>query len=205
MLVQIFSYVVVVEVGVWKTGGASPGCGLEVRTNCGQGRVTAAWTTTGPELDGLRCQRMPFCKREKVYNARRYAKKIHNATRVLQCQFLVSNFSARNITGSVGRVRLVRLRIHILIRSRRPLFFSSSRNHRSLSRLSARCSSFTCSSLAIHRSPFTCSSIAAHGFVSSSTTCSPTCPITMALQEGDRFADFRAFKTAMQDWGLKGR
>jgi hypothetical protein len=55
MLVQIFSYVVVVEVGVWKTGGASPGCGLVLRTNCGQGRVTAAWTTTGPELDGLRC------------------------------------------------------------------------------------------------------------------------------------------------------
>jgi hypothetical protein len=27
----------------------------------------------------------------------------------------------------------------------------------------------------------------------------------MALQEGDRFADFRAFKTAMQDWGLKGQ
>jgi len=27
----------------------------------------------------------------------------------------------------------------------------------------------------------------------------------MALQEGDRFADFWAFKTAMQDWGLKGQ
>jgi hypothetical protein len=27
----------------------------------------------------------------------------------------------------------------------------------------------------------------------------------MALQEGDRFADFRAFKTAVQDWGLKGQ
>jgi hypothetical protein len=60
MLVQIFSYVVVVEVGVWKTGGASPGCGLEVWTNCGQGRVTAALTTTGPELDGLRCHDHPW-------------------------------------------------------------------------------------------------------------------------------------------------
>jgi len=27
----------------------------------------------------------------------------------------------------------------------------------------------------------------------------------MVLQEGDRFPDFKAFKTAMQDWGLKGQ
>jgi len=26
----------------------------------------------------------------------------------------------------------------------------------------------------------------------------------MAMREGDRFVDFRAFKTAMQDWGLNG-
>jgi len=38
----------------------------------------------------------------------------------------------------------------ILIRSRRPLFFSSSRNHRSLTRLSARGSSFICSLLDAH-------------------------------------------------------
>ena len=27
----------------------------------------------------------------------------------------------------------------------------------------------------------------------------------MVLQEGDRFADFSGFKTAMQDWGFKGQ
>ena len=26
----------------------------------------------------------------------------------------------------------------------------------------------------------------------------------MAMREGDRFVDFKAFKTAMQDWGLSG-
>jgi len=60
-------------------------------------------------------------------------------------------------------------------------------------------------SLAIRCSSFTFSSIATHGFISSSTTCSPTCAITMVLQEGDRFADFSGFKTAMQDWGFKGQ
>ena len=31
--------------------------------------------------------RLPLDLREKVYNARTYAKKVHNATRVLPCQF----------------------------------------------------------------------------------------------------------------------
>ena len=102
---------------------------------------------------------------------------------------------ARNIAG--------RKNVRILIRSHCPLFFSSSHNHKSLGRFSARCSSFTSSSLTIRRSSFTCSSLAAHDFINSPATWSPACPVTMALQECDRFPDFKACKTAMQDWGRR--
>ena len=52
--------------------------------------------------------RVSTIPKRKVYNARTYAKKVYNATRVPLCQFLVRIFSARNIAGrsNVGRWEL---------------------------------------------------------------------------------------------------